>query len=178
MQYVANTQIAEWYGPPCKQPIVRVKVAGNSVPMNKKVQRLIRWQERVFKKFPQLYRDLTERHLDDWGNNCRPVTGSSGAVTISNASKHAWGIADDIDADENVRGTDPLRSELWVKGGNGKCVKLLERTGFTWGGRFSTPDPHHFEVAVSPAWIRKHFTLRGTPRRWFRKQLLREGFAV
>lgn len=178
MEYVSNAKIAGWWGPPCKQPVISLKIAGSSVPVNRGARRIFRWQERCFKKFERLYKDLTERHLDDWGGLCRNVTGIPGPVTTEKASKHAWWLADDIDADENVRGTDPFKSEIWVKGGNGDCVRLLEATGFTWGGRFSTPDPHHFEVAVSPEWIRKHFTVRGTPKRFFKKQLRAKGFAV
>lgn len=178
MNYVSNSKIAEWYGPPCKQPIVTIKLAGSNVHVNKKIKRLFLWQEIVFSLFPHLYKDLNERHLDDWGGMCRPVTGNSGPVTVANASKHAWWIATDIDADENVRGTNPLKSEIWLKGGDGKAVRLLEATGFTWGGRFSTPDPHHFEAAVPKRWVLARFNRRGKLRPWFSKQLRKEGFDV
>lgn len=172
MEYVPNSKIAEWYGPPCTQAVVRVRIAGSKVSVARKARRLFRWQERVFQKYPRLYRDLTEKHLDDWGGLCRKIAGTD------TWSKHAWWIADDIDADENVQGTPPKQSEIWVKGGNGKCVRLLEASGFTWGGWFSFPDPHHFEVAVSPKWIRQRFTRRGKPKRWFRRKLREDGFPV
>lgn len=171
MQYVGNSTVAQWYGPPCKQPVVRVKLAGNNVPVNKKAERLFKFMELCFKQYDKLYKDLTERHLDDWGGMCRPVTGNSGPVTVANASKHAWWLAVDIDADENVRGSVAKNSEIWVKGGDGRCVRMLQTAGFTWGGLFSTPDPHHFEVAVPQSWILKRFDRNGKPRRWFAKQI-------
>lgn len=178
MDYVPNSKIAGWWGPPCKQPTISIKIAGSKVSVNRGARRLFKWQNRVFKMFPKLWKDLTERQLDDWGGLCRNVTGISGPVTTDKASKHAWWLADDIDADENVRGTDPFKSEIWLKGGDGRCVRLLEASGFTWGGRFSTPDPHHFEVAVPQAWINARFNVLGFPKRWFKKALRQKGFNV
>jgi hypothetical protein len=175
MDYVSNRQTAVWYGPPCKATIVRVRVAGSDVPVNKKAKRAFLFQELCFKYLSHSYwkHDLNERQLDDWGYLCRPTTGQVGPVTVDNASKHAFGLADDIDADENVRGSSALGSEIWQKAE--RAVRMLERTFFTWGGRFSTPDPHHFEVARPPSYIFKRLDRKGRPRRWYAKQIGWEG---
>ena len=55
-------------------------------------------------------------------------------------SCHAWGIAFDIDWHLQPYGstTGPIYDHpAWID--------CFERRGWTWGGRFSTPDPHHFE---------------------------------
>jgi hypothetical protein len=53
-------------------------------------------------------------------------------------SKHAFGIAMDINPWENMPGTDgkiPL-----------VIVQFLEKKGFKWGGRWPKKDPMHFEM--------------------------------
>jgi hypothetical protein len=53
-------------------------------------------------------------------------------------SHHAWGVAFDLNFDSNPTcvesGQDP------------RLVAVLERWGFTWGGRWLCPDPAHFEI--------------------------------
>ncbi len=171
MKYVSNTETARRYGPPCRQPIVPIRISGSDVPLNKKAKRMFLWFDLVFKELTPLYwkNDLKERQLDTWGYMCRPTTGSSGSVTVSNASKHAWGLAVDLDADENVRGTRAVASEIWRKGE--KAVRMLEKTCFTWGGRFGTPDPHHFEIAQTRSWALKHLDRKGRPRKWYAKKI-------
>jgi hypothetical protein len=53
-------------------------------------------------------------------------------------SLHAWGLAVDLNASRNpFRGTSHQDPRL---------VRVMERHGFTWGGRWPTrPDPMHFE---------------------------------
>lgn len=55
-------------------------------------------------------------------------------------SLHAWGVAVDIDPKLNRYGTEegPLYDHP-------EFVKVFEDAGWAWGGRFKTPDPHHFE---------------------------------
>jgi hypothetical protein len=55
-------------------------------------------------------------------------------------SMHAWGVAFDVDSHLNRYGTEegPLYDHP-------EFVKVFEDAGYSWGGRFSTPDPHHFE---------------------------------
>ena len=52
-------------------------------------------------------------------------------------SLHAWGLALDINPDENPYGVE---STL-----NPKLVEIFETYGFEWGGRWKTPDPMHFQ---------------------------------
>jgi hypothetical protein len=54
-------------------------------------------------------------------------------------SMHAFGLAVDLNVSSNQLGTkgnmDP------------RVVEIFERWGFAWGGRWSPPDPMHFELA-------------------------------
>ena len=63
-----------------------------------------------------------------------------GRVAGGRLSHHAWGIAIDINAADNAFGT---RSDL-----DQRLVEIMERSGFTWGGRWLVPDGMHFE------WVR------------------------
>jgi hypothetical protein len=55
-------------------------------------------------------------------------------------SLHTWGIAVDLNVSGNHVGTpgtiDP------------RVVRIFESWGFAWGGRWSVPDPMHFELAA------------------------------
>ncbi len=55
-------------------------------------------------------------------------------------SLHTWGIAVDLNVSGNQVGTagslDP------------RVVRIFEGWGFAWGGRWSVPDPMHFELAA------------------------------
>lgn len=55
-------------------------------------------------------------------------------------SHHSWGIAIDLNVGENRPGT---RSDQ-----DPRLVRIMERNGFTWGGRWLVPDGMHFE------WVR------------------------
>jgi len=63
-----------------------------------------------------------------------------GRLAGGRLSHHAWGIAVDINAADNAFGT---RSDL-----DPRLVSIMERAGFTWGGRWLVPDGMHFE------WVR------------------------
>lgn len=52
-------------------------------------------------------------------------------------SRHAWGAAVDINAPDNLFGT---AGDMDMR-----LVEIMERHGFTWGGRWLVPDPMHFE---------------------------------
>ena len=56
-------------------------------------------------------------------------------------SLHSYGIAVDINADANPMRAPMVRDipEAWVQ--------AFEATGWTWGGRWRTPDPMHFQYA-------------------------------
>lgn len=52
-------------------------------------------------------------------------------------SRHAWGIAVDLNFGKNPTGTSSAQDR--------RLVEVMERAGFTWGGRWLMPDPAHFE---------------------------------
>ena len=52
-------------------------------------------------------------------------------------SRHAWGVAVDINVGKNPTGVHAAIDE--------RVVDALEDRGFTWGGRWLVPDPAHFE---------------------------------
>lgn len=54
-------------------------------------------------------------------------------------SMHAFGLAIDLNVSENHLGTHGRI--------NPEVVEIFERWGFLWGGRWSPPDPMHFELA-------------------------------
>jgi hypothetical protein len=54
-------------------------------------------------------------------------------------SMHAWGLALDINVARNPPGAAPNQDS--------RLVSAFERWGFRWGGRWSPPDAHHFELA-------------------------------
>lgn len=55
-------------------------------------------------------------------------------------SMHAWGLAVDINVADNPQGAKPKMDP--------KVVAIFEKWGFRWGGRWSRPDGHHFELAA------------------------------
>ena len=57
-------------------------------------------------------------------------------------SLHSFGIAVDINPDQNPRGNPMVRDipDAWVA--------EFERVGWTWGGRFPTADGMHFQYAT------------------------------
>lgn len=54
-------------------------------------------------------------------------------------SMHAWGLAIDINTQENALGATPTLDP--------RIVEVFDRWGFAWGGRWSRPDGMHFELA-------------------------------
>ena len=53
-------------------------------------------------------------------------------------SMHAFGLAFDLNVSENYLGTRGAMDE--------RVVAIFERWGFEWGGRWTRPDPMHFEL--------------------------------
>ena len=58
-------------------------------------------------------------------------------------SRHAWGAAVDINVAGNPTGLASAQDL--------RLVEVMERWGFTWGGRWLVPDPAHFEWLRAPA---------------------------
>ena len=55
----------------------------------------------------------------------------------ANLSRHAWGIAIDVNVDFDAPGMGPIPSP--------EVITAFERHGFRWGGDYPIPDNHHFE---------------------------------
>jgi len=91
--------------------------------------------------FPQLRAALQE--VQDQGlahtihvySGCYNPRFIAGTSTLSN---HAFGLAIDIDAMQNQRGTAGHM--------NPEVVRIFEKWGFTWGGTWHYTDPMHFEI--------------------------------
>lgn len=64
--------------------------------------------------------------------------------TTGAVSRHAWGLAIDLNAAANPYGERSTQDR--------RLVEIMERNGFAWGGRWPTPDAMHFEyVGEGPA---------------------------
>lgn len=59
---------------------------------------------------------------------------------VAAISRHAYGIAVDINADRNPYASPPTQDP--------RLVEVMEKWGFSWGGRWLVPDGMHFE------WVR------------------------
>jgi len=57
-------------------------------------------------------------------------------------SRHAWGVAVDINYQANVTGQTTSQ--------DARLVETMERWGFTWGGNWLVPDAAHFEWVSPP----------------------------
>lgn len=55
-------------------------------------------------------------------------------------SMHAWGLAIDLNVSTNRYGARPTMDP--------RIVAIFEKWGFSWGGRWKTPDGMHFELAA------------------------------
>jgi hypothetical protein len=55
-------------------------------------------------------------------------------------SKHAWGLAIDLNVYDNPEGSKPKMDP--------RVVSTFEKWGFRWGGRWTKPDGMHFELAA------------------------------
>lgn len=77
-----------------------------------------------------LVTSLDRRASGCW--NPRTIAGSAAP------SRHAWGAAFDL---------IPLPADPTVQA---EVVAVMERWGFTWGGRWVSPDPEHFEYLRPP----------------------------
>jgi hypothetical protein len=61
----------------------------------------------------------------------------------SGVSRHAWGAAVDLNVAGNPTGLASAQDP--------RLVEVMERWGFTWGGRWLVPDPAHFEWLRVPS---------------------------
>ena len=99
--------------------------------------------------FPRLRSALTELRSaglaylvdpGDYGGCYSPrFVGTSSSARLSH---HSWGMAIDVNVAENAFGTKPDQDP--------RVVRIFEKNGFTWGGRWLIPDGMHFEWARFP----------------------------
>ena len=102
------------------------------------------------KIFPQLRRALEElrkrglAHTATRSNyagcfNPRFISSYTGSDVgpVKRLSRHAYGIALDINAGTNPFGRRPRQDR--------RLVRVMKKWGFTWGGRWALPDGMHFE---------------------------------
>ncbi|MGI8706798.1 MAG: M15 family metallopeptidase [Actinomycetota bacterium] len=94
--------------------------------------------------FPQMRRALGEARATGaaYAINKDQFGGCFGPRFISRdptgrISHHAWGIAFDLNVAENPVGSKPNLNQ--------GLVQVIEKWGFTWGGRWLIPDGMHFE---------------------------------
>jgi hypothetical protein len=94
----------------------------------------------VFPQLKEVLREIHDRGLDDKIHpeqfaGCYYPRFIAGSSTLSN---HAFGLALDINAVENQRGTVGLIDR--------GVVSIFQEWGFTWGGDWGYTDPMHFEL--------------------------------
>jgi hypothetical protein len=91
--------------------------------------------------FPQLKAALAEVVARGLAGTIHSTAGCYNPRFIagtSSLSNHAFGLAIDINAPENARGTAGQM--------NRQVVQIFEKWGFTWGGVWHYTDPMHFEM--------------------------------
>lgn len=122
--------------------IKTLKVRGVLLPVNANAD--IQYLFRVLVTTLDGFGAKVAQHRDDWGYANRNIRGASAT------SYHAWGLAVDIDALENLLGTP--RTTFPVD----KTRRLVKRLGMKWGHDFEgRKDPMHFEFHGSPADARR-----------------------
>jgi len=75
---------------------------------------------------------------DEWGYASRPIRGSR------RPSNHSWGLAVDLNAQDWPMGQSRNNPPQWL-------VDIMATHGFSWGGKWSRPDPMHFEWMGTPS---------------------------
>jgi D-alanyl-D-alanine carboxypeptidase-like protein len=101
------------------------------------------------KLIPQLTGAMRELIARGLGGLIRTSNGCySPRMQVGNTyalSRHAYGIAVDVNATRNPYGETPSQDP--------RLVEVMERWGFTWGGRWLVPDGMHFEFVrfIDPA---------------------------
>lgn len=85
---------------------------------------------------------------DDWGYANRDIRGVAGTK-----SYHAWGLAVDLNATQNVLGSHDFQFDAEV------VQPIAENLGLLWGGTWTKrPDPMHFEFRGAKHEVAKAIT--------------------
>jgi len=101
----------------------------------------IRCHRRIASALTRVLTDLKRRnlcHLINTFDGCFVPRHMGWDVTRA-LSRHAWGIAVDVNARMFPYGSEATQ--------NRRLVEAFKRQGFAWGGEWRTPDPMHFEMA-------------------------------
>ena len=101
---------------------------------------LIRCHRLIAQALSRVLADLKRRnlcHLMNTFDGCF-VPRHMGWDPDRGLSRHAWGIAVDVNARMFPYGSDATQ--------NRRLVEAFKRQGFAWGGEWQTPDPMHFEI--------------------------------
>ncbi len=143
-----------------RRNIIEIEFLGRAMFVHRNVVPHFYRLERLFEaRAPEYAAAVALGELDDWSYKNRDVRGSPG-----DKSNHAFGIAVDINALTNVRGTTGDMSA--------EVVMQWEIEGGDWGGDWSNPDPMHFETHLTPQEISKRYNPDGTPKPWYLKELV------
>ena len=138
--------------------VVEISFLGEPMYVHKKVQRHFFRLAAIFQaRAPAYAATIATGETDDWSYWNRDIRGESSKST------HAFGIAIDVNALENLLGTTGNIPE--------EVVRQWEIEGGEWGGDWSRPDPMHFESHLTPAEIRHRYHPDGSPRDWYLEEL-------
>jgi hypothetical protein len=99
----------------------------------------IQCHEELFPQLLGVIHELRRRGLQDLVRSEHGCYVPKFMLNLPNSalSHHAWGIAVDLNLAGNEFGATPHQPKA--------LVRVMEEWGFTWGGRWITPDGNHFE---------------------------------
>ena len=141
-----------------KRHVVQIEFLGTTMFVHEKVVPHFYRLERIFEaRSPEYAAAVASGTPDDWSYGNRDIRGGA------SKSNHAFGIAIDVNALTNVLGTaGDMPMEV---------VEQWEVEGGGWGGRWSRPDPMHFETHLTPEQIAERYNSDGTPQEWYLEEL-------
>lgn len=159
---------AQWalekFGIPCNVNDMRnVFIFGHDLRIHKGAVRHFKRLDRIFANHSPRYYKLLCKSPDVFTYSCRDIAGTN------TKSNHSWPIAIDLRSAANARnGQSATQSEMWKEARD--SVLQAEKEGFRWGGRYTSPDPMHFETLLTPKQIRQRYFLDGTKKPWRREK--------
>jgi hypothetical protein len=145
-----------WYGDPdspgyIERNTVVFDFCGRPMRVHRLALRHFKHLERLFREKATRYaRAINDGTLDDWSYANRNIAGTSVKST------HAFGIAIDINAIDNARGSSGNMPD--------QVVRWWVISGGVWGGSWSYPDAMHFQTNLRPAEIWARFDRYGRYR--------------
>lgn len=121
-------------------------VAGNITTSSVSILGSVQCHRAIFPQLKAALSEIATRGLEgridskDFGGCFSPRALNSDLET--GLSHHSWGVAFDLNVGENPFGAEPRIDP--------RVVEVMERWGFTWGGRWLVPDGMHFEFIRWP----------------------------